>query len=171
MTVKRPVRKVTSGLQSFGDLVRQLRRANKLGLVQVANSIRLDPGLLSRIETGKRFPPDLPVLLRLAEVLGVAEDSDQFAELLAAADRARNPELHAMASELRGGKPWNPFSADLMNEEPPIFCRSRAELISKATEHAITTNAISITVKSESGTVQKFQVLHEQKSSKGGRTK
>ena len=149
---------------SFGDLIRRIRTGRKLGLNAVAHTSGIDPALLSKIETGKRLPPDLPGLLRLADTLGIPEDSDQFAEILAAADRARNLALHEMASKMRGGRPWNPFSADLMNEQPPVFCNTRAELISRATEHAITTNAISITMKSESGTIQKFQVLHERSS-------
>ena len=154
--------------QSFGNLIRALRKARNLGLVELAKASGFDPGLLSRIETGKRYPPELPGLIRLAKALGVPEESDQFAELLAAADRDRHPELHDMALMMRGGKPWNPFSADLMNEEPPVFCESLAELVSKATERAITTDAEEITVKSSSGAIQKFRLLWDA-IPKGGR--
>ena len=159
-------RKACPAFQTFGDQIRHLRKAKHLGLVDVANASGIDPGLLSRIETGKRYPPDLPGLVRLAKVLGVPEESDQFAELLAAADRARNPELHQMAAAMRGGKPWNPFSADLINELPPVFCGNLAELISKATERAITTEAQEITVKSGSGAVQKFRLMPKRKGKK-----
>jgi transcriptional regulator with XRE-family HTH domain len=151
---------------TFGNIIRHWRKARKLGIVEVANAVGIDPGLLSRIETGKRLPPELPVLVRLAKVLGVPEASDDFAELLTAADRGRNPELHAMASAMRGGKPWNPFAADLMNELPPVFCRTLAEMVARATERAITTSAVSITVKSADGAVQKYQVLEGRKSDK-----
>jgi transcriptional regulator with XRE-family HTH domain len=151
---------------TFGELIRNWRKARKLGLVEVANAVGIDAGTISRMETGKRYPPDVPGIIRFADALGIDESSDDFAELLAAADRANNPELHRMALEMRGGKQWNPFSADLMNELPPVFCESLGELVSKATERAITTGAVSITVKSEDGAVQKFQVLHGQKRKK-----
>ena len=51
----------------------------------------IDSGLLSRIETGKRYPPEIPALTRLAKVLGIDEQSDDFAALLAAADRGEEP--------------------------------------------------------------------------------
>jgi len=151
---------------TFGSIVRHWRKARKLGIVEVANAVGIDSGLLSRIETGKRYPPEIPVLVRISKALGIDEGSDDFAELLAAADRARNPELHAMASAVRGGKAWNPFSADLMNELPPVFCDTLAEMVARATERAISTTAVSITVKSESGAVQKFQILSGQNSVK-----
>jgi transcriptional regulator with XRE-family HTH domain len=157
--------------QSFGDLIRALRKAKNLGLVDVAKAIGMDPGLLSRIETGKRYPPEIPGLLRLAKALGVPEESDQFGELLAAADRAMNPALHEMALAMHGGKIWNPFSADRMNEEPPVFCKSLGELVSKATELAITTDAEEITVKSSSGAIQKFRLLWGVKPRSKKRTK
>jgi transcriptional regulator with XRE-family HTH domain len=152
--------------QAFGDMIRGLRKARNLGLVELAKASGFDPGLLSRIETGKRYPPDIPGLLRLAKALGVPETSDQFGELLAAADRAKNPALHDMALAMGGGETWNPFSADLMNEEPPVFCESLAELVSKATERAITGDAEEITVKSSSGAIQKFRLLWDAEKDK-----
>jgi transcriptional regulator with XRE-family HTH domain len=154
--------------QGFGALIRALRKARNLGLVELAKASGFDPGLLSRIETGKRYPPDLPGLLRLAKALGIPESSDQFAELLTEADRAQNPALHEMALAMRGGEPWNPFSADLMNEEPPVFCETLAELVSKATERAIRTDAEEITVKSSSGAIQKFRLLWKSEKDREG---
>jgi transcriptional regulator with XRE-family HTH domain len=150
--------------QGFGTLLRTLRRARKLGLVELGHAVDMDHSLLSRIERGERLPPDIPGLLRLAQALGVPESSDQFADMLALADQARNPALHNMALKMRGGAPWNPFSADLMNEAPPVQVASLAELVSRATEYAITNEATSITIRSASGAVQKFQVLLEPKS-------
>jgi transcriptional regulator with XRE-family HTH domain len=154
--------------QSFGSMIRALRKARNLGLVELANASGFDPGLLSRIETGKRYPPEIPGLLKLASALGVPEQSDQFGELLMAADRARNPELHEMAVAMHGTDVWNPFSADLMNEEPPVFCKTFAEMLSKATELAITTDAEEITVKSTSGAIQKFRLLWNAKKGRKG---
>ncbi len=150
----------------FGTLVRTWRHARKLGIVEVAKAMGIDSGLLSRIETGKRYPPEIPALTRLAKVLGIDEQSDDFAALLAAADRARNPALHDLATAMRGGKAWNPFSADMMNELPPVFCETLAEMAARATERAISRAAVSITVKSADGAVQKYQVLEGQKSVK-----
>jgi transcriptional regulator with XRE-family HTH domain len=158
--------KPPGGPLPFGTLVRTWRHARKLGIVEVAKAMGIDSGLLSRIETGKRYPPEIPALTRLAKVLGIDEGSDDFAALLAAADRARNPSLHEMALAMRGGKPWNPFSADIMNELPPVFCDTLAEMVARATERAISSGAVSITVKSADGAVQKFQVLEGQKSAK-----
>jgi transcriptional regulator with XRE-family HTH domain len=158
--------KPPGGPLAFGTLVRTWRHARKLGIVEVAKAMGIDSGLLSRIETGKRYPPEIPALTRLAKVLGIDEQSEDFAALLAAADRARNPALHDMASAIRGGKPWNPFSADLMNELPPVFCDTLAEMVARTAERAISTGAVAITVKSEDGAVQKFQLLSGQKSIK-----
>jgi transcriptional regulator with XRE-family HTH domain len=151
---------------TFGSIVRQWRKARKLGIVEVAKAVGIDSGLLSRVETGKRYPPDLPVLTRLAKVLGIDEQSDDFTALLAAADRARNPALHDMALAMRGGKVWNPFAPDLMNELPPVFCGTLAEMVARAAERAISTGATAITVKGGDGAVQKYQVLEGQKSAK-----
>jgi transcriptional regulator with XRE-family HTH domain len=148
---------------TFGSILRHWRNARGLGLVDVANQVGIDPTLLSRIETDKRYPPELPVLVKLAKVLSIDEGSEDFDALLMAADRASNPALHDMASAMRGGKAWNPFAPDLMNELPPVFCGTLAEMVARATERAISTGAVSITVKSEDGAVQKFQVLEGQK--------
>jgi transcriptional regulator with XRE-family HTH domain len=54
----------------LGDKVRALRKAKKLGLVQLGAHTGLSPGLLSKIERGQ-IVPTLPTLLRIALVLGV----------------------------------------------------------------------------------------------------
>jgi transcriptional regulator with XRE-family HTH domain len=43
-----------------------------MGLEAVAHEARIDPGMLSRIETGKQRP-SVPVLIRLGKVLDVPE--------------------------------------------------------------------------------------------------
>jgi transcriptional regulator with XRE-family HTH domain len=152
--------------QTFGGLIRSLRKAKNLGLVELAKASGFDPGLLSRIETGKRLPPDIPGLLSLAKALGIPEESHQFGVLLVAADRDRNPALHEMAVAMHGTEVWNPFSADMMNEEEQVFCNTFAELVSKAIEKAIRTNAEEISVRSASGAIQKFQLIWEQRKSR-----
>ena len=153
----------------FGHLLRRLRIGRKMGLVDLARAADIDPALLSKIETGKRLPPDLPGLLRLTQALDIAEESTQFAELLALTDRARNPALHDMAAKMGGGKLWNPF-ADPMHEEAPIFCSTVAELVARVTEYAITNQPDYITVRTASGTTQRFEVLASspKRSKKGG---
>jgi hypothetical protein len=71
-----------------------------------------------------------------------------------------------MALAMRGGKVWNPFAPDLMNELPPVFCGTLAEMVARAAERAISTGATAITVKGGDGAVQKYQVLEGQKSAK-----
>jgi transcriptional regulator with XRE-family HTH domain len=147
---------------NFGELVRMWRAARNLGLVELANRVGIDPTLLSRIERGQRLPPELPVLERLAKALGIDAASDDYRDMLAAAERGRNPELTYALGLLGVG-------SRVPEEGPPIFCGSLAEMVAKATEQAITTEATSITVKSADGAVQKFQVLPGQKSGKKGR--
>ena len=166
--VKRTTRNPAA--QAFGDLLRRIRSGRKLGLADVAKVSDIDPALLSKIETGKRLPPELPTLLRLTQALDIPEESEQFAELLSLTDQARNPELHAMAEKMRGGKSWNPF-ADPMHKDAPIFCSTRAELVAKVTEYSITNNPVLITVRTASGTTQRFEVLApavSKRSKKGG---
>lgn len=54
----------------LGDKIRALRKARKLGLVQLGAHTGLSPGLLSKIERGQ-IVPTLPTLLRIALVFGV----------------------------------------------------------------------------------------------------
>src|SRR5271154_1089575 len=94
----------------FGSLLRKRRSALGLGMVELATASGIDPGLLSRIENGKRPPPEMPGLVLLARHLNIALDSPEFTELLSAADHDRHPALHKMALDMRGGTPWNPFA-------------------------------------------------------------
>lgn len=54
----------------IGSKIRALRKAKKLGLVQLGEHSGLSPGLLSKIERGQIIPT-LPTLLRIALVFGV----------------------------------------------------------------------------------------------------
>ena len=58
------------GQYRIGPKVRALRKAKKLGLVQLGEHSGLSPGLLSKIERGQ-LVPTLPTLLRIALVFGV----------------------------------------------------------------------------------------------------
>ena len=141
--------------RAFGPLLRAKRIKSGRGLVELAEACRIDPGLLSKIEKGERLPPQLPTLLVLAKELGIPPKSDEFAELLGAVDQDRNPALHKMALDMRGGKPWNPFA---QLERGEVLCGSLGELVSKATERAISVEASAITVYSPSGRSVTFRI-------------
>ena len=55
----------------FGDYVRQVRLAKRIGLRACADAIGLAAGHYSNIEHGRVGPPDELVLVKLAGVLGV----------------------------------------------------------------------------------------------------
>jgi len=57
----------------IGEKVRALRLRKKMGLVELGEHTGLSPGLLSKIENSRLFPP-LPTLLRIAMVFGVGLD-------------------------------------------------------------------------------------------------
>jgi hypothetical protein len=134
--------------------------------------VGIDPTLLSRIERDERRAPELPVLIRLAGALGIADGSAEFSTLWALAERSRNPgvsDAGAGLLELTQRLRTTPTPAP---EDPlPVFVGSLAELISRSNEYAITTGAVSITVRSADGMVQRFQVLPEQpqKSRRGAK--
>jgi len=54
-----------------GPTVRVIRELNGLGLRTFAHRVEIDPGFLTKLETGSRQPSPA-VLLRLASGLGVA---------------------------------------------------------------------------------------------------
>jgi transcriptional regulator with XRE-family HTH domain len=139
---------------SFGVLLRSIRNGRKLGLNQVAYASGIDPALLSKYETGKRLPPSVPMLMELAKALSLPEDSEDFGALLKAAQRGRLPGAAEALLEIS-----EHVARSSANETPPVFCETRAELIAKATEGAITGNAIEITIKSVSGGIQQYRLL------------
>jgi len=142
----------------FGPLIRAKRRKRGFGLLELANLADMDASLLSRMETGQRLPPELPGLVVLANKLGIHADSEEFSELLAAADQDRNPVLHKMALEMRGGKSWNPFRQLQGNE---VTCNTLSELVSKATQQAIEVSAQKIAVTSGTGRVTIFKLQED----------
>ena len=66
---------LAAGLDRYriGPKIRALRKAKKLGLVQLGEHSGLSPGLLSKIER-VQIVPTLPTLLRIALVFGVGLD-------------------------------------------------------------------------------------------------
>lgn len=88
------------GLKPYriGEKLRSLRLAKSMGLVELGKHTGLSPGLLSKIERGKLYPP-LPTLLRVALVFGVGLDhfiSDERRQnpvaIVRKAERKRFPE-------------------------------------------------------------------------------
>ena len=90
---------LASGLEQYriGEKVRALRKAKKLGLVQLGAHTALSPGMLSKIERGQ-LVPTLPTLLRIALVFGVglehffAEREEPVVAVVRKGDRLRMPD-------------------------------------------------------------------------------
>lgn len=83
----------------IGEKVRALRLRRKMGLVELGNHTGLSPGLLSKIENSRLFPP-LQTLVRIALVFGVGLDhffTDEASRRVVAVvrkeDRQSFPEL------------------------------------------------------------------------------
>jgi transcriptional regulator with XRE-family HTH domain len=74
----------------FGRILRGHRERIGLTLNALARKIEMDQGLLSKIERGKRPPPQIvPHVQRIAAALGFPNGSSEFRELLAVAYRER----------------------------------------------------------------------------------
>jgi transcriptional regulator with XRE-family HTH domain len=69
MSARRPASQAERA-RAFGDHVRRLRKARRLSQRQVAETIPMSPGNLSRIEAGDLGPPSDEVIEALAEALG-----------------------------------------------------------------------------------------------------
>jgi transcriptional regulator with XRE-family HTH domain len=75
-------------MSDFGPFLKELRLRANLGLRRFAELVDIKPSNLSDIENGRRHPPSDPNKLReIAEVLGLAEDSDERGRLFDAARR------------------------------------------------------------------------------------
>jgi transcriptional regulator with XRE-family HTH domain len=152
-------------------MIRHYRKARNLGLEELGTMIGMDPTQLSRIERDERRAPELPMLRLLARALGIDEASEDFKTMWNLAERSRNPGLSdAGAGLLDLSQRLRTASATAPEDPLPVFVGSLAELISRSNEYAISTLAVSITVRSADGSVQRFQVLEgRQKSVKKGK--
>jgi transcriptional regulator with XRE-family HTH domain len=74
-------------MNNFGEVLRDLRVAQDLGLRETAVKVGISPAYLSRIERNKEKPPSAEVIKCLAKVL--AADPDVLFRLAASTD----PEL------------------------------------------------------------------------------
>lgn len=57
-------------MKHFGETIRQLREAQKLGLREAAEQLAISPTYLSRIERGRENPPRPEVIRRIAALFG-----------------------------------------------------------------------------------------------------
>ena len=56
--------------KQFGDTIREMREAQKLGLRTTAEQLGISPAYLSRIERGRENPPRPELIRRIAALLG-----------------------------------------------------------------------------------------------------
>jgi len=71
-------------MNSFGEIIRDLRQAQNLGLREAAVKVGISPAYLSRIERGKESPPRPEIIKELAKVL--AADPDVLFRLSSSTD-------------------------------------------------------------------------------------
>lgn len=71
-------------MNSFGEIIRDLRVAQNLGLRETAIKVGISPAYLSRIERGKESPPRPEIIKELAKVL--AADPDVLFRLSSSTD-------------------------------------------------------------------------------------
>lgn len=61
-------------MNSFGEIIRDLRVAQNLGLRETAIKVGISPAYLSRIERGKESPPRPEIIKELAKILAADPD-------------------------------------------------------------------------------------------------
>jgi transcriptional regulator with XRE-family HTH domain len=81
-------------MSSFGEIIRDLRQAQNLGLREAAIKVGISPAYLSRIERGKESPPRPDIIKEMAKVL--AADPDVLFRLSSSTD----PEVVNFINEL-----------------------------------------------------------------------
>ncbi len=57
--------------EEFGRLIRDARKEKDIGLRELARKLKIDYSRLSRIERGERPPPDLELIVKLADFLDI----------------------------------------------------------------------------------------------------
>jgi HTH-type transcriptional regulator, competence development regulator len=57
--------------QAFGASLRSMRTAHRWGLRPFARAVKIDPGYLCLIESGKTAPPSDEKIARMAEILAI----------------------------------------------------------------------------------------------------
>lgn len=75
----------------FGMFMENRRKAQGLSLRKIAMTLELSPAYVNDIEKGKRNPPGLKILIKIAELLRLSEDELEMAIDLASEDRDEVP--------------------------------------------------------------------------------
>lgn len=70
--------------KNFGEVIRELRTAQEIGLRELAQKIGISPAYLSRIERGRELPPKDETIKKLAKFL--AADPDVLFRLASSTD-------------------------------------------------------------------------------------
>lgn len=60
--------------RNFGQTVREARRKKDIGLREFARKLGIDYSRLSRIERGKRPPPELEIVIKMAKILEISKN-------------------------------------------------------------------------------------------------
>ena len=150
-------------LTTFGEMIRQRREDLHISMAELAADCGLDQGNLSRIETGKRKPPELPFVLKMAERLQVPRDSQQFHDLLRRAEEekyADRVQFPALASWLED-EALTGIAANVIN------CGTSGAMVSKAMEKALRSDAKEIAVKLPDGKTITYRLRKPRAKSKG----
>ncbi|MBF0147819.1 MAG: helix-turn-helix domain-containing protein [Magnetococcales bacterium] len=79
-------------MKNFGDIIRELRLAQNLGLRETAGKLGISPAYLSRIERSKERPPRPDVIKAMAKIL--AADPDVLFRLSSSTDPEVTDYLH-----------------------------------------------------------------------------
>jgi transcriptional regulator with XRE-family HTH domain len=164
-----------TGNAKFGEALRKLRKTADMSIVDLAKSVGVDQTLLSRIETGAKHPPELGTLMRIANVLGIPQGSDEFEELWRLAEQERNPGADAAAyidsmkdltatvlkELLEDLTKDNTANSDDMPVMPmlPVFVKDVTALVAKSTEEVARRGATAITVRFADGTSKTWRVV------------
>lgn len=94
---------------SFGQYLRKLRLQAGFGLRKFAEKIEMKPSNLCRTEAGRIPPPrDVAIMRRIAEALGLGENSAEYAMLNDLASRARPGTIAPDVSEYVASQPAIP---------------------------------------------------------------
>ena len=81
-------------IRNFGETIREMRQAQRMGLRAAADRLGISPAYLSRIERGKERPPRPDLVKQLATLLG--GDSDLLFRLAESTDPDLAEYVHSM---------------------------------------------------------------------------
>ena len=114
-------------MESFGRILKEVRKAKKLTLQEIGNYIGKSVGYISDIEHERKGPPDLETVRKIEECMGITDDSlvslasklrrkispnvtqrikmrPKLSELLLRADTLSDKELESLINKLSEGE-------------------------------------------------------------------